>query len=240
MDKPIVFIDLETTGTDVINDRIIQIAARKGDDKPRKYLIYPGIDIPAAATEIHGITNEMVKDKPLFKQIAKGLIDYLAGCNIAGFNILDFDIPLLDEEFRRAGLIWQTNDIHIFDSCRIFRNKEKRDLAAAVKFYTGREHVEAHDAGVDIAATEAVFFSQLGRYGDLDQMSDEQLAEFCAGGRRLDLAGKILLNEQNQPIYSFGTKTKGKLVTEDLGFANWILKNDFPANTKEVVKRIIG
>lgn len=240
MEKPIVFIDIETTGTDILADRIVEVAARKVKDKAKKYLINPGIPIPAGATEIHGITNEMVKDTPTFKQIAKGFLEYLNGCDIAGFNILDFDLPLLDEEFRRAGLVWQTNNINFFDSCRIFRNKERRDLASAVKFYTGGEHTNAHDAGADIAATENVFFAQLEEYPDLQELSSEELAAFCAGGKRLDLAGKILLNENNQPVYSFGNKTKGKLVTEDLGFANWILKNDFPSNTKEVVKRIIG
>lgn len=239
MEKPIVFIDIETTGKDVLKDRIVQIATRKAEDKARKYLINPGIPIPEEAEEIHGISNEMVKDKPLFKQIAKGLLEYLDGCDVAGFNILDFDLPLLDEEFRRAGLVWQTNDINFFDSCRIFRNMEKRDLEAAVKFYTGKEHTGAHDAAADIAATEDVFFAQLNKYPDLKEMDRVELAIFCAGGWRLDLAGKIVLNESNQPVYSFG-KSKGKLVTEDLGFANWMLKSDFPSNTKEVVKRIIG
>lgn len=244
MTKPIIFIDLETTGTSTTTDRIVQIAAYKKvvdgqTEKPRKYLINPTIPIPPAASEIHGITDEMVKDKPLFKQIVKGLLEYCKGCDFCGFNILDFDVPLLSEEITRAGFTWNIEGVKFFDSFRIFRDKEKRDLAAAVKFYTGKDHKGGHDAGEDIAATANVFHAQLLLYPDLGEMSPEQLAEYCAGGRSLDLAGKIILNSEGVPCFSFG-KSKGTPVTKDLGFANWMLKNDFTTNTKEVVRRIIS
>ncbi len=121
----------------------------------------------------------MVKDKPLFNQLAKGFLSYISGCDIAGFNILDFDAPLLLEEFDRAGLVWDYSTARFFDSFRIFREKEKRDLTAAVKFYTGEDHGKAHDAGEDVKMTAAVFYAQLKRYPDLEEMAPNQLADFC-------------------------------------------------------------
>jgi len=245
-DKPIAFFDLETTGTSITQDRIVQIAACKilspfgerGDLK--KFYVNPQMPIPAGATKVHGITNEMVANAPTFASYAKSMFEYLQGCDIAGFNVKGFDVPLLAEEFTRCNIKWPIGDERYLDACKIFFIKEPRTLAGACNHYLNRTLEGAHDAGNDILATIDVFEAQLQRYPDLGNMGAKELNDFCNEGQRcIDLAGKIILNEQGVPCYSFGTKTTGVPVLDDPGFGNWMLKNDFPTDTKERLKEIL-
>lgn len=243
----IVFLDLESTGVDVVKDRIVQIAARKmnhdftEEEEVKKYLVNPGVPIPKEASDIHGITDEMVADQPTFAQRAVALNGYLQGCIIAGYNIIGFDVPMLSEEFGRCNINWPEDGAMFADAYVIFRQKEKRDLEAALMFYTGEQHEGAHDAGADILATEKVFKAQLKHYEDLKGMTIQEVHQFCQGDvPRLDLAGKIILKD-GVAVYSFG-KDIGKSVKENPGFGHWMLdpKNSFPKNTRDVVLSLIG
>lgn len=239
MNQPILFFDLETTGVDICKDRIISIAACKVTDfdfpgETLHWLLYPNQAIPAEATAVHGITNDMVKDQPEFYLIAPGIHAYFKGCNLAGFNLLDFDIPLLWEEFHRAGINWQVPE-HIIDASNIFRKKEPRTLSAAVQFYCGRAHDGAHNACADVEATIEVVAAQIARYPDLQGMDIPALAQFSTYNKRVDLAGKLGRDEHGHLIYNFG-KSKGKRVKDDPGFARWMLREDFPAHTKMILQ----
>ncbi len=241
----IVFFDLETTGVDVTKDRIVEIACFKmnmdfTDAEPvKKYRFNPQMNIPDDAVACHGITNEMVKDEPLFKSRAQGLKEYIGNSALAGFNIIDFDVPLLSEEFARCGIIWPDYKPLILDAFSIFRTKEKRDLTSAYKFYCGKELEGAHAAENDIVATAEVLRAMMTRYEDLKQMDFEQIHNFCQGDYPyVDLAGKIVLKE-GVPVYGFG-KDKGKSVVENPGFGHWMLGQSFATNTKNVLISLIG
>lgn len=247
MNRPLVILDLETTGTDISSDRIVQIACLKvspdfeqiGDIK--NYLVNPGIPIPKGASDVHGITDEMVKDEPLFAHYAKGLYAYLLGCDIVGFNSNRFDVPLLAEEFLRIHpeVVFPSPDTLLFDAYSIFSQKEKRDLTAAYKFYCNKDLEGAHDAKNDILATFEVFKSQLDFYKDLKEMDLNQLHNFCGGDIRVDLAGTIVLNENGTAVYNIG-KDKGKSVVKNPSFGQWMLKTpSFCSSTKEVLRKLI-
>lgn len=242
--KPIVFFDIESTGVDVAKDRIVSLYMRKdlcsigGVRQVWKHLINPGILIPPEATKVHGITDEMVKDCPTFKDVAAEFYNFLIGADIAGFNLINFDVPMLWEEFNRAGIDWSLAGVHIVDAGNIFKKKEERTLSAAMKFYCGKDHDQAHDASGDVEATSEVLSAQLGRYADLGQMDIKALAEFSAFDKRIDLAGKIVRNESGVPVYSFG-KSKGTPVMDNQGFAHWMLGQDFSSQTKTVVRSIL-
>jgi DNA polymerase III subunit epsilon len=240
------FFDTETTGTDPVNDRIVQLAVSKYTDdlqtlvSKKCVLINPERPIPAAATAVHHITDDMVKDKPTFKMYSKSMLEYFDGCDVAGYNIDRFDIPLLSEEFGRAGLSWPHSGMRVLDACTIFKKKEERTLTAALRFYCGSLHTEAHDAEADNDATRDVLIEQLRRYEDLGAMSLDELHKFCAGDQnRVDLAGKIILDERGLPCYSFG-KHKGEPVTAHPGFAQWMLRENFSTDTKKHLTRILN
>lgn len=242
--KPIAFFDLETTGTDTAKDRIVSIAVVKVQptllqvlDKKEAF-INPTIPIPPGATDVHGITNEMVADKPTFSAYAKSLFELLKECDMAGYNILNFDVPLLAAEFERCGIVWPLPGTHFIDSYIIFAEKEKRDLSAAVRFYTGKDHEGAHGALADVMGTLGVLAGQINRYEDLQGLDTAGLHAACMGNR-VDLAGKIVKDDQGVPVYGFG-KDKGKRIKENQGFALWMLKQDFPAETKRAINSILG
>jgi DNA polymerase-3 subunit epsilon len=243
--KPIIYFDLETTGTEVDKSRIVQIAAARidpetGEAKTKKVLVNPGILIPKEASDVHGITDQMVEGCPTFKAISKSLFEYMDGCDLGGFNIINFDVPLLAEEFLRAGLNWPAPGTLFIDAMKIFYEKEPRTLSGAVKHYLKREHADAHDAQADILATIEVYHAQLKAYADLGQMDRQELHDFCQGDeKRVDLAGKIVLNATGVPVYSFG-KDKGKSIKNNPGFAIWMLKNSFPTETKNHLKKLLG
>lgn len=240
--KPVCFFDLETTGTNTTTDRIVQIAAIKCelgvDGGERKcVLVNPGIPIPKEASDVHGITDEMVKDAPKFSQFAKHLHAYFDGCDLGGFNIKRFDVPLLAEEFERCGLSWPAPGVKCFDAYHVFASKEERTLTNALQFYCGRKHDQAHDALADVLATIDVMTGQMDRYDDLK--TAEGYAAFCNDPNAVDLAGKLVRDEQGEVVYAFG-KDKGKRVKDQPGFAMWMLKQDFSTETKRILKRLLG
>jgi DNA polymerase III subunit epsilon len=240
--KPIVFFDIESTGVDPVKDRIISIHAIKVanvfDLSPVAelgYFINPTIPIPASATASHGITDDMVTLQPTFAQMAKVIHKFFCGCDLAGFNITNFDTLILWEEFYRAGIHWDMRDVNQFDSGTIFKRMEPRTLAAAVKFYCAREHTGAHDAKADVEATLSVFAAQLRRYAELDKMDETELGTFSMHEPRWDLAGKLTVDKEGEPVYTFGN-SKGMRVRDNQGFARWMLDKDFPTQTKLKLK----
>lgn len=242
--KPLVFFDLETTGVNVTHDRIIEISYIKvypnGKEEEKTLRLNPEMPIPAEATVIHHITDDDVRDKPTFKDVAKDLDKVFEGCDIAGFNSNKFDIPLLVEEFLRAGINFDVSKRKFIDIQTIFHKMEQRTLVAAYKFYCGKNLEEAHSANADTRATYEVLKAQLDRYGNLENDVDF-LSKFSSQNRNVDLAGRIILNADDKEIFNFG-KYKGQLVTEvlrrDPGYFSWILQGDFPQNTKNVLINI--
>lgn len=243
--NPIVFFDLETTGTNVTKDRIVEISYLKvypnGKEEIKTKRINPEIPIPKEASDIHGITDEDVKDAPTFKQIAKSLIDQIEGCDLAGFNSSRFDIPLLAEEFLRVGLDIDFSKKKLIDVQIIFHKKEQRTLEAAYKFYCNKSLVDAHSAEADTKATYEVLKAQLDRYDDLPNDMGKLAEEYSFFNDNVDLAGRIIRNEHGVEIFNFG-KHKGKPVVEVLksepSFYAWMMDADFPLNTKQVLTKI--
>lgn len=243
-ERPIVFFDLETTGTDVNNDRIVQIAMVKlnrelsRDIGVDNQLINPEIPIPAGSIEVHHITDEMVADKPVFKEHANTILEFINGCDIAGYNCLRFDIPLLYNEFQRAGIDWDWKRHKIIDVCSIFMQHEKRDLQSAVRFYCGKEFGDAHNALNDVEATIDVFKAQTERYTDLPQ-TPEELEIYCNHGKEiLDLSGKFRYNDEGEIIFTFG-QYRNEPAKEHGDYLYWMLGKNFPADTVDVIHQIL-
>lgn len=242
--KPIVFFDLETTGINIGNDRIVEISMLKifpdGEKLSKTWLVNPEIEIPLEATAIHGITNEKVVTEPTFKELADAINEMITDADLAGFNSNRFDIPLLAEEFLRAGIDFDMNDRKSIDVQVIFHKKEQRTLSAGYKFYCNKELEEAHSAEADTNATYEILKAQLDRYDDIEN-SVEALSHFSSHSKRADFAGFILFNEKDQEIFSFG-KYKGRVVEDVLkenpGYNAWIQNADFPLYTKKVLQSI--
>lgn len=243
--RPIVFFDLETTGTNITNDRIVEISVVKvmpdGSEIVKTRRINPGCPIPAEATAVHHITDEDVKNEPEFRKVARSLADFFAGCDIAGFNSNRFDIPLLDQEFQRAGVDFDFSKARFVDVQTIFHKKEQRTLVAAYKFYCGKDlGDEAHSAAGDTMATYEVLKAQLDRYEDLPN-DIEALSEFSSQNRNVDFMGRLIYDEQRREVINFG-KYKGRLAEEvlksDPGYYSWIMQGDFTKNTKDAFTRI--
>ena len=242
--NPLIFFDLETTGVNITKDRIVEISYIKvfpnGQELEKTIRVNPGMPIPPEATAIHHITDEDVKDKPLFKDIAKDLSHVFEGCDIAGFNSNRFDIPLLMEEFLRAGVNFDISKRKFIDIQTIFHKMEQRTLVAAYKFYCNKDLNDAHSASADTRATYEVLKAQLDRYSSLENDVD-YLSKFSSQNRNVDLAGRIVLNDQNVEVFNFG-KYKGQPVEEvlrrDIGYFGWMMQGDFPQNTKNVLTNI--
>lgn len=249
--NPIVFFDLETTGIDIVRDRIIEISLVKvmpGADEPlvKTRRIKPVDDdgqvmhIPEEATAVHHITDADVADAPTFRQIAKSLAEYIKGCDIGGFNSNRFDVPMLAEEFLRAGVDVDLKKRKFVDVQTIFHKKEQRTLTAAYKFYCDKDLEAAHSAEADTLATYEVLMAQLDRYEDLPN-DIAALAEFSTQSRGADYAGRILYDEQDREVFGFG-KHRGKLVEEifrkEPSYYDWMMEGDFPLYTKQVITRI--
>jgi DNA polymerase-3 subunit epsilon len=272
LQKPLVVFDLETTGLDLVKDRIIQISYIKvypdGKEERGDELINPERPIPQLVTELTGISDDDVKDKPTFKELAQTIADKFTGCDFAGFNSNHFDVPLLAEEFLRAGIDFDFSKCRLIDACNIFRKMERRNLAAAYKFYCGRkmeEDFEAHRADQDTEATYRVLMGQLDKYAPGSNEDEEKvlendmdkLAEFSKTNNNIDFAGRIVWGElkdrngktvldkdgnpQMVEVFNFG-KHKGLPVADvlrmDPGYYSWILAGDFTYNTKQVLTRI--
>ncbi|MEN8702796.1 MAG: exonuclease domain-containing protein [Polaribacter sp.] len=242
--KPIVFFDLETTGVNIATDRIVEISILKvfpnGNKESKTWLVNPEVEIPQGAADVHGITNEKVVTEPTFKELAGKVSEMIAGCDLAGFNSNRFDIPLLAEELMRAGIDFDMQDRKAIDVQVIFHKKEQRTLGAGYQFYCGKELEGAHGAEADTNATYEILLAQVDKYDDIGNSVDS-LSEFSTHGKRADFAGFILMNEENQEVFSFG-KYKGRTVeevlTENPGYHNWIQNADFPLYTKKVLKQI--
>ncbi|MBI5471754.1 MAG: 3'-5' exonuclease [Ignavibacteriae bacterium] len=243
LDRPLVFFDLETTGTDFVSDRVVQISVMKvhpdESEETRTRLINPGIPIPKAASDIHGITDDDVRDQPPFRTVAKGLVEFLSRSDIAGYNSNGFDIPFLVEEFARCGIEFPHPDARLIDVCTIFKRKEERTLSAAYKFYCDKIHEHAHDAEADVRVTFEVFKGQLDRYPDLGCASMKELHDFCARDNIVDYARKLSLNEAGEIVFNFG-KHKGAPVLGQLDYARWMVENDFPEGTKMILRKLMS
>jgi len=242
--RPLVFLDLETTGVNIATDRIIEIALLKiHPDGTREDIcrrVNPGIPIPPESSKIHGIYDKDVQDEPTFSGLAPELHAFLADCDLAGYNSNKFDIPLLIEEFTRSGKELDISDVKLIDVQNIFHKMEQRTLAAAYKFYCDKNLVNAHSAAADTNATFEVLMAQLEKYETL-QNDVNYLSEFSTVNRNVDLAGRIVLNEKGEEVFNFG-KHKGKPVRkvflEEKSYYNWMMEGDFATNTKNVITRI--
>ena len=243
IERPIVFFDLETTGTDILNDRIVEICMLKyypdGKEEITTFLINPQRSIPPEVTAIHGITNDDVKDKPVFKELAKQIIDIMKGCDIGGYNIIKFDIPFIRVEFQRNGFEFNFENVNILDPYVIFVKKEQRNLSAALRFYCNEEMVNAHSAEADTIATKKIFFGQLNYYNDLPE-NMKALSEFISEGNRknADITGRLIYNQNNEIVFNFGIH-KGERVVDNIEYARWMINKDFPEDTKDVLRGLI-
>lgn len=245
LNNPLVFFDLETTGINITRDRIVEISILKvhpnGTEETRTRRINPEMPIPPESTAIHGISDEDVKDCPTFKQVAKSFADFLEGCDMAGFNSSRFDVPLLTEEFLRAGVDFETSKRKFIDVQIIFHRKEQRTLEAAYAFYCNKKHDNAHSAEADVIATYEVLKSQLDRYSDLENDINFLSREYSSFNNNVDLAGRIIVNEDGVEVFNFG-KHKGKSVLEvfkkEPSYYSWMMDGDFPLNTKQVLTKL--
>jgi DNA polymerase III subunit epsilon len=241
--KPLAFIDLETTGINLGTDRIVEIAIVKiltdGTRSVKRKLINPGIPIPKASSDIHGITDEMVKDAPLFKQVAQELKQMLDGCDFAGYNSNRFDIPLLMEEFLRAQVDFDMKNRKLLDVQNIFHKMEPRTLGAAYRFYCNKTLEGAHSAEVDASATHEILEAQLEKYADLGNTLDSIL-KVIGEDQVVDFARRFVM-ENGVEVFNFG-KYKGRPVADVLKsepqYYDWMMKGDFPQHTKQKLTEI--
>ena len=242
--NPLLFFDLETTGINIVKDRIIEISYVKvspnGKEESRTFRVNPGMPIPPESTAIHGITDEDVKDCPTFKEIAKTLAKQIEGCDLAGYNSNRFDIPMLAEEFLRTGVDIDLNRRKFIDVQTIFHKMEQRTLSAAYKFYCDKDLENAHTAEADTRATYEVLQAQLDRYPALKN-DVGFLSQFSSYSNNVDFAGRMVYNDKGEEVINFG-KYKGRLAAEvlkaDPGYYSWIMNGDFPLNTKKMFTEI--
>jgi DNA polymerase III subunit epsilon len=263
--KPLAFFDLETTGTDVGKDRIVEIAIVKvmpdgqihsmpsGAEGDKRMIINPGVPIPLEASMVHGIYDADVKDAPLFADVAPKIFKFIFDCDLGGFNSNKFDVPLLAEEFLRAGIDFTLEGRSLVDVQIIFHMMEPRTLKAAYKFYCDKNLEGAHEALADTMATFEVFTAMLDRYEGVEYEDNkgnktipvvndvEAIFKLTERRKRVDLVGHIQLNDNQEKIFAFG-KYKGMLVeevlTRDKGYFNWVMQADFPLYTKKVLAEI--
>ena len=243
--NPLVFFDLETTGTNINTDRIVEICYLKvypnGNEEAKTMRINPGMHIPEEASAIHGIYDEDVKDCPTFKEVARNIARDIEGCDLAGFNSNRFDIPVLAEEFLRAGVDVDLGRHKFIDVQVIFHKMEQRTLSAAYKFYCGKDLEDAHTAEADTRATYEVLMAQLDRYPETLKNDVAFLSEYSSFNRNVDFAGRMVYNDAGVEVFNFG-KYKGIPVAEvlkkDPGYYSWILNSDFTLNTKAMLTKI--
>ena len=245
LNKPICFFDLETTGTNPGKDRIVEIAVLKLDINNQKkemvWRVNPECPIPDEASLVHGITDELVKDQPIFKHFSKEIFNFIEGCDLGGYNIDKFDLPLLVEEFIRSGIdVSSFVKVKTVDVQTIFFKKEPRDLSSALKFYCNKDHGNAHTALDDTIATYEVLLSQLDKYDDLEPSVDF-LSTLTRRNKNIDFAGRIIEDDNGDAIFNFG-KHKGKKVkevlTKEKGYYSWMMNSDFPEYTKKVITQV--
>mgnify|MGYP003411961766 FL=1 len=243
--NPLVFFDLETTGTNINSDRIVEICYLKvypnGNEESKTMRINPEMHIPEASSAVHGIYDADVADSPTFKEVAKNIANDIEGCDLAGFNSNRFDIPLLAEEFLRVGVDIDMMKRKFIDVQVIFHKLEQRTLSAAYKFYCDKNLEDAHTAEADTRATYEVLKAQLDRYPDVLENDMKFLADYSSYNKNVDFAGRIVYNEQGVEVFNFG-KYKGMSVAEilkkDIGYFGWLMQGDFTLNTKNVLTKI--
>ena len=243
--NPLVFFDLETTGTNINSDRIVEICYLKvypnGNEESKTMRINPEMHIPEASSAVHGIYDADVADCPTFKEVAKNIANDIEGCDLAGFNSNRFDIPLLAEEFLRVGVDIDMMKRKFIDVQVIFHKLEQRTLSAAYKFYCKKNLEDAHTAEADTRATYEVLKAQLDRYPDVLENDMKFLADYSSYNKNVDFAGRIVYNEQGVEVFNFG-KYKGMSVAEilkkDIGYFGWLMQGDFTLNTKNVLTKI--
>jgi len=242
--RPIAFIDIETTGINVSSDRIVEISVLKIDPNGIEdwisTKINPETPIPPRSTAIHGITDADVAEAPTFKEIARNLTAFLEGTDLAGYNAIKFDIPLLAEEFLRVNIDFNFLKRRYVDVQVIFHKKEQRTLSAAYQFYCNKELENAHSSKADTLATMEVLKAQLDRYDDLENDVDK-LAEYSSFNKMADFAGRIIYDENGTEIFNFG-KHKGKpvevVLKEEPSYYAWMMNGDFPLYTKKILTEI--
>ena len=242
--RPLAFIDLETTGINVSTDRIVELSVLKispnGKEDWMSTRVNPEMAIPPKTTAIHGIKDEDVVNSPTFREVARKLAAFLEGCDLAGYNAIKFDIPVLAEEFLRVNIDFNFRKRRYIDVQVIFYKKEQRTLAAAYQFYCKKELEGAHGSKADTAATFEVLKSQLDRYQDLEN-DVEKLADYSSFNNNVDFAGRIILDENDVEVFNFG-KHKGKSVelvfNEEPAYYSWMMNGDFPLYTKKVLTEI--
>jgi len=238
LERPLIIFDLEATGISPATDRIVEISMLKiqpdGTQESKTLVINPTIPIPLQASEIHGIYDKDVADKPTFERAAPEILEFIGDSDLGGYNSARYDVPMLVEEFLRAGIPFNTDKRQHIDVMRIFMKKEQRTLEAALHFYCGKELVNAHSAQADVQATWDVLEAQLRRYEDLPE-DVSSLNNFCLDGNFVDLARRMYFDEDGIEYFNFG-KNKGRTVQEVLNkdpqYYDWIMKSDFPRETK--------
>ncbi len=243
LEKPLIFFDLETTGINIANDRIVEISIVKllpdGTQEIKTRKVNPQMPIPKGASEVHGIYDDDIKDEPTFEQIAKSLLGYMSDCDVAGYNVLKFDIPLLIKEFERADMKYSVDGVDVIDVFNIFCKKEPRTLTAAYKMYCKKDLEDAHSAEADTLATLEVFAGQLKYYDDLPTTVAD-IAKYAnkRDEKSIDNNGRFKWHG-GEAMVSFG-KHNGQLLktvaSENPGFLRWIIKNDFPEDVKAISK----
>lgn len=242
--NPMVFFDLETTGTNINSDRIVEISYLKvhtnGNEESKTMRINPEMHIPEESSAVHGIYDADVADCPTFKEVARTIARDIEGCDLAGFNSNRFDIPLLAEEFIRAGVDIDMTKRKFVDVQVIFHKMEQRTLSAAYKFYCGKDLTDAHTAAADTYATYEVLMAQLDRYSELKN-DVAFLSEYSSFTKNVDFAGRMIYDDKGREVFNFG-KYKGQVVAEvlqrDPGYYGWIMNNDFTLHTKAMLTKI--
>ena len=257
LSKPIVFFDIESTGVNPASDRIVEICVLKvnpdGSEETKTRRINPTIPIPPEVTLIHGISDEDVQNEPKFREIAKGLMDFIGDSDLAGFNSNKFDVPMLIEEYYRAGIEFPMDDRKLIDIQNIFHQMEQRTLSAAVKYYLKREHIGAHGAEADVIATYEVLKAQLDMYQDVsytDKKGNQSipivndldaLADFSTNRDWVDFAGRMIYDKDGKELFNFG-KHKGKRVEDvfakEPSYYDWMMNGDFALSTKRALEKI--
>lgn len=240
--KPLIIFDLETTGVSTTNDRIVELYMIKltpdGEREDLHHYVNPTIPIPKGATDVHGISNDDVKDKPTFEQLAQEVYDFIKGCDFGGFNSNKFDMPMLVEELMRCNYEPNLMDVKFVDAQRVFHKMEPRNLTAAYKYYCNKDLENAHSAKADTEATMEIILSQVERYDDLEK-TPEGIHAFTGQDRMVDLAGRFVRDNNGVVCFNFG-KHRGKpfeeVMSKEHGYYDWMMKGEFPAQTKQVMR----
>lgn len=241
--RPLVFFDLETTGTDIQNDRIIEISLVKiypnDTEEINTFRVNPQIPIPPQATAIHHITDADVANQPTFAELAPDILHILENSDLCGYNLIKFDFPLLRLEFQRNNIEFNVMGVNLIDPMKIFMKKEPRGLVDALRYYCGEELIDAHSAEADTIATKKILLAQIELYDDVPNNVAELSAYTLEGTRKnADIAGKLIYNENDEVIYNFG-KHYQKRVIDHPDYAKWMIGDNFPEDTKQILRNLI-